>query len=85
LRRGRPQPTSNHLRPLSDAIESLVNLVGGIMALAMLTIASRPAGEDHPCGHSKAEYFSSSVEGSLVHEEPARTAESAYSFIPQNR
>ncbi len=51
---------------LSDAIESLVNLVGGIMALAMLTIAARPADEHHPYGHSKAEYFSSGVEGSLI-------------------
>ncbi len=51
---------------LSDAIESLVNLVGGVMALAMLTIASRPADEDHPFGHTKAEYFSSGVEGSLI-------------------
>jgi cation diffusion facilitator family transporter len=51
---------------LSDAIESLVNLVGGIMALAMLTIAARPADEGHPYGHQKAEYFSSGVEGSLI-------------------
>ncbi len=51
---------------LSDAIESVVNLVGGIMALAMLTVAARPADEDHPFGHSKAEYFSSGVEGSLI-------------------
>src|SRR5512136_1605316 len=51
---------------LSDAIESVVNLVGGMMALAMLTVAARPADEDHPYGHSKAEYFSSGVEGSLI-------------------
>ena len=51
---------------LSDALESLVNLVGGIMALAMLTIAARPADEDHAYGHSKAEYFSSGVEGALI-------------------
>ena len=51
---------------LSDAIESLVNLVGGIMALAMLTVAARPADESHPFGHHKAEYFSSGVEGSLI-------------------
>lgn len=51
---------------LSDAIESVVNLVGGIMALAMLTIAARPADEDHAYGHGKAEYFSSGVEGSLI-------------------
>lgn len=51
---------------LSDALESLVNLVGGLMALAMLTIAARPADEDHAYGHSKAEYFSSGVEGTLI-------------------
>lgn len=51
---------------LSDAIESVVNLVGGLMALAMLTIAARPADEDHTYGHSKAEYFSSGVEGTLI-------------------
>ena len=51
---------------LSDALESLVNLVGGIMALAMLTIATRPADDDHAYGHSKAEYFSSGVEGTLI-------------------
>ncbi len=51
---------------LSDAVESVVNLVGGIMALAMLTVAARPADEDHAYGHSKAEYFSSGVEGGLI-------------------
>jgi len=51
---------------LSDAIESVVNLVGGVMALAMLTVAARPADEDHAYGHSKAEYFSSGVEGTLI-------------------
>jgi cation diffusion facilitator family transporter len=51
---------------LSDAVESLVNLVGGIMALAMLTVAARPADEDHAYGHGKAEYFSSGVEGGLI-------------------
>ena len=51
---------------LSDALESLVNLVGGLMALAMLTVAARPPDEDHLYGHSKAEYFSSVVEGLLI-------------------
>jgi cation diffusion facilitator family transporter len=51
---------------LSDALESVVNLVGAFMALAMLTIAARPADEDHTYGHSKAEYFSSGVEGTLI-------------------
>ena len=51
---------------LSDAIESLVNLVGALMALGMLTIAARPADESHVYGHSKAEYFASVTEGLLI-------------------
>lgn len=51
---------------LSDAIESIVNVIGGIMALSMLTVAARPADEEHAYGHSKAEYFSSGVEGGLI-------------------
>ncbi len=51
---------------LSDAAESLVNLVGALMALAMLTIAARPADEEHAYGHGKAEYFSSGLEGGLI-------------------
>lgn len=51
---------------LSDAVESLVNLIGGLMALAMLTVAARPADEDHAYGHGKAEYFSSGLEGGLI-------------------
>ncbi|HSD83434.1 MAG TPA: cation diffusion facilitator family transporter [Anaerolineae bacterium] len=51
---------------LSDAMESLVNLAGAIMALSMLTIAVRPADERHVYGHSKAEYFASITEGLLI-------------------
>jgi cation diffusion facilitator family transporter len=51
---------------LSDALESFVNLAGGVVALAMLSVAARPADEDHAYGHSKAEYFSSGVEGTLI-------------------
>jgi len=51
---------------LSDALESLVNLAGALMALAMLTVAARPADEDHAYGHTKAEYFSSVLEGMLI-------------------
>ena len=43
---------------LSDALESLVNLAGALMALAMLSVAARPPDEDHAYGHGKAEYFS---------------------------
>ena len=51
---------------LSDAVESLVNLVAAIIALSMLIIAARPADEEHPFGHSKAEYFASGAEGVLI-------------------
>ena len=51
---------------LSDAAESVVNLVAAVVALVILKIAIKPADDDHPFGHSKAEYFSAAVEGSMV-------------------
>jgi cation diffusion facilitator family transporter len=51
---------------LSDAMESLVNLAGALFAWRMVTIAARPADDDHPYGHHKAEYFSSGFEGALI-------------------
>ncbi|MBX3611166.1 MAG: cation transporter [Hydrogenophaga sp.] len=51
---------------LSDALESLVNLAGATFGLLMVTIAARPADDEHPYGHHKAEYFSSGFEGVLI-------------------
>lgn len=51
---------------LSDAMESLVNLASAVFGLLMVTIAARPADENHPYGHHKAEYFSSGFEGILI-------------------
>jgi len=51
---------------LSDALEAFVNLAGALMAFAMLSLAARPADEEHAYGHSKAEYFSSGAEGTLI-------------------
>ena len=51
---------------LSDALESFVNLAGAMMALAMITLAERPADDSHAFGHGKAEYFSSGFEGLLI-------------------
>jgi cation diffusion facilitator family transporter len=51
---------------LADALESLVNLAGALMALAMLSLAAVPADDSHAYGHGKAEYFSSAFEGLLV-------------------
>lgn len=51
---------------LSDAMESVVNLASAIFGLMMVTVAARPADDDHPYGHHKAEYFSSGFEGILI-------------------
>src|SRR6202142_734440 len=51
---------------LSDALEALVNLAAGLVALTALTIAEKPADDRHTYGHDKAEYFSSGVEGTLI-------------------
>lgn len=51
---------------LADAMESFVNLASAIFGLLMVTIAMRPADDDHPYGHHKAEYFSSGFEGILI-------------------
>jgi cation diffusion facilitator family transporter len=51
---------------LSDAMESVVNLASAVFGLMMVTVAERPADEDHPYGHHKAEYFSSGFEGILI-------------------
>lgn len=50
----------------SDATESIVNLVAALVGLWALTLASRPADEEHAYGHTKSEYFSSGVEGTLI-------------------
>ena len=57
---------TNSMGLISDAMESFVNLASAMFALAMVTIAARPADEDHPYGHHKAEYFSSGFEGILI-------------------
>ncbi|MEP7035105.1 MAG: cation diffusion facilitator family transporter [Dermatophilaceae bacterium] len=51
---------------LSDAAESLVNLVAAVVALIALKVAARPADENHNFGHGKAEYFSAGVEGLMI-------------------
>ena len=51
---------------LSDAMESFVNLFSALFALVMLRIAYTPPDEQHPFGHSKAEYFASVLEGAMI-------------------
>jgi cation diffusion facilitator family transporter len=51
---------------LSDALESVVNMVGALGALLALWYAAREPDEEHTYGHAKAEYFSSGLEGALI-------------------
>lgn len=57
---------TNSVGLLSDALESVVNLAAGLITLIAITIAAQPPDEEHTYGHSKAEYFSSGAEGSLI-------------------
>ncbi len=51
---------------LSDALESIVNILTAFLALTVIGWANQPADEDHPYGHGKAEYFSAAFEGGLI-------------------
>ncbi|MDQ1288283.1 MAG: hypothetical protein QG622_1848 [Actinomycetota bacterium] len=51
---------------LSDAAESVVNLVAAVVALIALNVAARPADDNHHYGHGKAEYFSAGLEGLMI-------------------
>ncbi len=50
----------------SDAVESVVNLTAGVIALLAIVTAHRPADDCHAYGHGKAEYLSSGMEGALI-------------------
>ncbi len=51
---------------LSDAFESIVNVVAGAFALFSIKLASRPKDKSHPYGHGKIEFLSAGIEGSLI-------------------
>jgi cation diffusion facilitator family transporter len=51
---------------LSDAVESIVNIVAALVALAVLAYAEEKPDAEHNFGHEKAQYFSSGIEGALV-------------------
>src|SRR5262245_6177316 len=51
---------------LSDALESIVNVVAALFALGSLLFAGRPADRNHPYGHGKIEYFAATFEGGLI-------------------
>jgi cation diffusion facilitator family transporter len=51
---------------LTDALESIANVVAGFIGLYSLYIAAKPRDKDHPYGHGKAEFISAAVEGTMV-------------------
>lgn len=51
---------------LTDALESVVNVIAGFVGLYSLSIASLPSDENHPYGHGKAEFLSAAIEGTLI-------------------
>ena len=63
---------------LSDALESVVNVVAAVTMLAALRVARRPADADHPFGHGKAEYLSAFFEGALIAVAAVITVASAW-------
>ena len=51
---------------LSDAYESVVNVVSAIFALGAVLYAGQPADREHPYGHGKVEHFSAAFEGGMI-------------------
>jgi cation diffusion facilitator family transporter len=51
---------------LSDAVETVINVITALIALYAVKVAAEPADENHPYGHGKMEYFSAAFEGGLI-------------------
>ena len=57
---------TDSLAILTDALESIVNIVSGFLGLYSLYISSKPRDADHPYGHGKVEFISAAIEGTLI-------------------
>ena len=57
---------TNSTAILSDALETIANVVTALVALVILKYALQPADADHPYGHGKLEYFSAAFEGGII-------------------
>ena len=51
---------------LTDALESIVNVLAGFIGLFSLYVAAKPRDSDHPYGHGKAEFISAAIEGTMI-------------------
>src|SRR5688572_8266552 len=70
---------------LTDALESIVNVVAGFIGLYSLYVSAKPRDTDHPYGHGKAEFVSAAVGGTLIFSAGALIIYNAIKnlFIPQ--
>lgn len=57
---------THSLSVLTDALESIVNVVAGFIGLYSLYVAAKPKDVDHPYGHGKAEFISAAAGGTLI-------------------
>ena len=57
---------THSLSVLSDALESIVNVLAGLIGVYSLYVAAKPKDKEHPYGHGKAEFISAAFEGSLI-------------------
>jgi len=57
---------TNSVAILTDALESIVNVVAGLLGVYSLYVSAKPKDSDHPYGHGKAEFISAAVEGTLI-------------------
>jgi len=51
---------------LTDALESIINVVAGFIGLYSVILAAKPRDRNHPFGHGKVEYVSAAIEGSMI-------------------
>lgn len=57
---------TNSVAVLTDALESIVNVIAGFIGLYSLYVAAKPRDKDHPYGHGKAEFLSAAIEGTMI-------------------
>ena len=57
---------TNSVAILTDALDSIVNVVAAFLGFFSLTVSAKPKDVDHPYGHGKVEFISSAVEGTLI-------------------
>ncbi len=58
--------STNSIAILTDALESIVNVIAALIGLYSLYVSAKPKDYDHPYGHGKAEFISAAIEGTLI-------------------